>query len=104
MSGIKVDYINPFLIAATKVLKDMLFIDVKIGKPYLKETIVERGSLLIMLGVTGEMTGQVILQFQNFIALELASKMCMMQLDELNELAMSAICVLGNMILGNTAT
>lgn len=98
------DYINPFLIAATKVLKDMVFVDAKIGKPFMKNTEFGEQSLLIMLGVTGEMKGQVILSFHNDVALDVASKMCMMPLPELNELAQSAVCELGNMILGNTAT
>ena len=98
------DYINPFLIAATKVLKEMVFIDAKIGKAYAKDTRFESQSLLIMLGVTGKMKGQVILDFNEAVALDVASKMCMMPLEEMNELAQSAVCELGNMILGNTAT
>jgi chemotaxis protein CheX len=82
----------------------MVFVDTKIGKPYMKEAVFGEKSLLIMLGVTGEMTGQVILSFENSIALDVASKMCMMQLPTLDELAESAISELCNMILGNTAT
>lgn len=104
MAGINADYINPFLIAAKKVLKDMVFLDAKLGKPYTKEAVFGDKNLLIMLGITGEMTGQVILSFENSIALDVASKMCMMQLPALDELAESAICELCNMILGNTAT
>lgn len=104
MAVINVEYINPFLIAATKVLKDMVFIDAKVGKPYTKEAVVGDQSLLIMLGVTGEMSGQVILCFENSVALDVASKMCMMQLPALDDLAESALSELCNMILGNTAT
>lgn len=101
---IMADYINPFLIAATRVLKDICFIDAKVGKPYRKETEFTKDQFLIMVGITGEMAGQVILCFPNEVALDIASKMCMMPIDELNELAKSAICELCNMILGNTAT
>jgi chemotaxis protein CheX len=104
MAAFNADYINPFLIAATRVLKDMVFVDAKIGKPYMKEAVFGEKSLLIMLGVTGEMTGQVILSFENSIALDVASKMCMMQLLTLDELAESALSELCNMILVNTAT
>ena len=38
MTGINVDYINPFLMAATGIIKDICQIDMKIGKPYVKET------------------------------------------------------------------
>lgn len=104
MAGINADYINPFLIAATKVLKDMVFLNAKIGKPYMKEAVFGDKNLLIMLGVTGEMSGQVIISFEKSIALDVASKMCMMQFSALDELAESAIGELCNMILGNTAT
>ena len=38
------------------------------------------------------------------VALKIASKMCMMEITELSEIAQSAICELCNMIMGNTAT
>jgi chemotaxis protein CheX len=101
---INADYINPFLIASASVLKDMCFVDAKVGKPYTKSTAFTDDKFLIMVGITGAMAGQVILCFPNNVALDIASKMCMMQLDELNELAKSAISELCNMILGNTAT
>lgn len=104
MAAMNADYINPFLIAATRVLKDMVQIDARIGKPNLGDLTFDNDSLLIMLGVTGEMKGQVILNFKSPVALDIASKMCMMPMTELNELAQSAICELCNMILGNTAT
>ncbi len=104
MAGMNAEYINPFLMASTKVLKDFVMIDAKVGKPYLKTTEFGEDLLLIMLGVTGEIKGQVILEFKNGVALDIASKMCMMQMEELNELSQSAISELCNMILGNTAT
>ena len=82
----------------------MVFVEAKLGKPFLNTLKFDDGSLMIMLGITGEIKGQVILRFRNDIALDIASKMCMMPMTELNELAQSAICELCNMILGNAAT
>ncbi|MDE7210204.1 MAG: chemotaxis protein CheX [Lachnospiraceae bacterium] len=105
MATVNADYINPFLLASTKVLKDMVMLDAKLGKPYINNDLsFKDDSLLIMLGVTGEMKGQVILCFKKEIALDIASKMCMMPITEMSELAQSAICELCNMILGNAAT
>lgn len=104
MAGMNADYINPFLVAATKVLKDMMMLDAKIGKPYLNELKFDDSSVLIMLGVTGAMKGKVILDFKHAVALDIASKMCMMPLTEMSEIAQSAVCELCNMILGNAAT
>ncbi len=105
MATVNADYINPFLLASTKVLKDMVMLDAKLGKPYINNDLsFSNDSLLIMLGVTGEMKGQVILSFRQDVALDIASKMCMMPITEMSELAQSAVCELCNMILGNAAT
>jgi len=104
MAGMNADHINPFLIAATKILKDMCFVDVKIGKPYIKDTEFTEDTLVIIIGITGEIRGQVMIAFSNVIACDIASKMIMMPVTLMDELSTSAICELGNMILGNTAT
>ena len=42
MTGINVDYINPFLMAATGIIKDICQIEMKIGKPYVKRCTASR--------------------------------------------------------------
>ncbi len=104
MAGMNAEHINPFLIASTKILKDMCFVDSKIGKPYIKNTEFTEDTLVILIGITGEIRGQVMIAFTNEVACNIASKMIMMPISQLDELSTSAICELGNMILGNTAT
>lgn len=104
MVNVNVEHINPFLIASTKILKEMCFIDAKIGKPYIKNPAFFDNTLLILIGFTGEMRGQVMIAFENRIACDIASKMIMMPITEMDDLARSAISELGNMIMGNTAT
>ena len=105
MAEINVDYINPFLMATTSIMHDMCQMELKVGKPFIKTSEFEDSSILIMIGVTGEMRGQVIIAIGYKKACEIASKMMMgMPVDELNEIAMSAIGELGNMIMGNSAT
>ncbi|QHQ60509.1 chemotaxis protein CheX [Anaerocolumna sedimenticola] len=104
MAGLNAEHINPFLIAATKILKDMCFVDVKIGKPYVKSTDFTDDTLVIMIGITGEIRGQAMIAFPNSVACDIASKMIMMPVAQLDELSTSAVCELGNMIMGNTAT
>ena len=89
MTGINVDYINPFLMAATGIIKDICQIEMKIGKPYVKETALADDSVIIMIGITGEMRGQVMMG---------------MPVEKLDEMSISAISELGNMIMGNAAT
>ena len=105
MTDINVEFINPFLIATVGILRDMCQIDLKVEKPYIKTTEFADDSILIMIGLTGEMRGQVIIALTIQNACDVASKMMMgMPVDELNDIAISAISELGNMIMGNTAT
>jgi chemotaxis protein CheX len=102
--NVNVEHINPFLIASTKILKEMCFVDSKIGRPYIKNPAFFEDTLIILIGFTGEMRGQAMIAFENPVACDIASKMMMMPIAEMDELAKSAICELGNMIMGNTAT
>lgn len=104
MAGINASQINPFLIAATTILREACQIDAKVGKPTLEGTKGKSDTLAINICVTGEMQGQALIAFENEIACDIASKMCMMPITQMDELSQSAICELGNMIMGNAAT
>lgn len=101
---VNVEYINPILKATIKVIKEAVGMEVTIGKPSIKQAAFTDDELLILMGITGAMKGQAILDFPKTTALKVASNMAQMELTVLDELAQSAICELGNMILGNTAT
>lgn len=104
MAILNSDHLNPFLMASTKILKEMCFVDAVLGKPYIKNPVFLDNTLVILIGFTGEMRGQVMISFEQNIACDIASKMIMMPVTEIDEFAKSAISELGNMILGNTAT
>ena len=104
MATINVNYINPLLKASVSVIEQACGLNVAIGKPALKDAQFTSDELLILMGITGEMKGQAILDFPMPAALQIASKMFMMEVTELSDLAQSAICELCNMIMGNTAT
>ena len=62
-------------------------------------------SVIIMIGVTGEVRGQVLMSFPEAHALHVASKMMMgMPVTALDDMSASAINELGNMMMGNAAT
>ena len=105
MANINVDYINPFISASSSILKDLCNIDVNMGKPYLKQTVYDSETLLVIIGVTGELRGQVLIDMSVEVACDIASHMMMgMPVPSLNDMAKSAVSELANMILGNTAT
>lgn len=101
---IKVEHINPFLMASTSVLKATCDIGAKIGKPYLRDSSYENETVTIVIGLIGELSGQTIIAFPYKTACYIASKMMMMTVEHLDEMSRSAISELGNMIMGNVAT
>lgn len=104
MAGINANHVNPFLIAAVKILKEACQIDAKIGKPSLQGMQRTQDIFAINICVTGEMQGQAMIAFDSEVACDIASRMCMMPITEMDAMSQSAICELGNMIMGNAAT
>ncbi len=103
--SVSVELINPFISAAQSVLRDLAQISTKMGKPYLKKPEYEGQVVSIIVGITGELRGQVILTLTEEVACQIASHMMMgMPVPELNDMSRSAVSELANMILGNTAT
>lgn len=104
MATLNAEHINPFLMAAKKVLQDMCYVEVFVQKPVLKEAKFNPDMWVIMVGVTGEMRGQVIISMAEKEACDIASKMCMTEVKEIDDFAASALSELGNMVMGNAAT
>ena len=104
MATLNAEHINPFLMAAKKVLQDMCFVEIGIQKPVLKPASFDSDSWVIIVGVTGEMRGQVLIAMTGESACDIASKMCMMEVKQIDDFAASALSELGNMIMGNAAT
>ena len=92
MAGMNADFINPFLMSATKIMQEICQTEMKIGKPYVKTTEFENKSVAVMIGITGELKGQVIMAFEFNKALDVASKMMMgMPVTALDDMSISAI-------------
>ena len=105
MAEMNVDYINPFLKAAISIIKDACQVELKVGKPYASSINFTDDTVIILIGVTGEMRGQVVLSMHVDKACNIASRMMMgMPVEQLDDMATSAISELGNMIMGNAAT
>lgn len=104
MARISAEHVNIFLMAATKVISEACNISPRVGKPYIRDGHFTEDSIVIIIGVTGEIQGQVMLAFRKEVALTIASKMMFMEITQLDEISTSAICELGNMIMGNAST
>ena len=105
MAAIKAEHLNPFLLSAKQVLQQVCNVEVTFGPISKDDFYVSGEPLFIMLGVTGEITGQVCMVMGTETAKDVASRMMMgMPVEEIDDMAKSALSELGNMILGNAAT
>lgn len=101
----KAEYINPFLKAFDSVVEQTMNVKPTKGQLFMKQGSSKSGDVVITIGVTGDLTGSVVLNMSETTAKTLASKMMFgMEVKELDDMAKSAISELGNMVAGNSAT
>jgi len=100
-----IEYINPFIEASQIVLKQMAGTEAKLGNVFIKNSPYNSSNVMVIVGLTGTIRGQVIFSMDRTTAMIIASSMMGgMPVFELDEISKSAISELANMILGNTAT
>ena len=96
-----VNYINPFLSAIRNVFDTMLQVKFELGKPKLKDDPVPRYEVSGIIGLSGEVTGCVVINLSEELALQLASSLSGETVTELNDNCTDAIGELANMIAGS---
>ena len=100
-----VNNINPFLQSSISIVESVTQMKLTVGKPAKTDFHIQDKTYAIQVGVVGAMKGQVVLALKEPYAKEVASKMMFgMPVNELDEMASSALNELSNMIMGNTAT
>lgn len=100
-----VQHINPFLAAFYNVMPQIGFQDVKRGNVSLKGKELRTDGVLIIVGIVGDLEGNVVYYMTMDDAKKVSSKMMMgMPVEELNEMAQSALCELSNMLTANAST
>ncbi len=97
--------VNPFLQASLSVIDTMTQIKAGVGKASMATLQFPGTAYILQVGVTGALKGQVMISLDEAEAKLFASKMMMgMPIEELDAMAISALCELSNMIMGNAAT
>ena len=97
--------VNPFLQSSISVIEMTTQMKLAVGKPGIAKLTFPGTTVILQVGVTGVLKGQVLLVFTEDNAKMFASKMMMgMPVETFDEMASSALCELSNMIMGNTAT
>ena len=99
-----VKYINPFIEASIDVLKSFFNEEISIGKVGIKPIEFNKDTRVILIGMTGNVKGQIFLGFGHDIACEVVGTMMGKPVNELDEIGESALAELGNIIIGNTST
>ncbi|MGE3540117.1 MAG: chemotaxis protein CheX [Candidatus Tectimicrobiota bacterium] len=97
-----VEFINPFLEAATKVLSTMAFTQATPGKPFLKnKTPLSQGDVSGIVGLTGRLNGSMAVSFSEPAILEIVSNMFGEVCKDINDEVRDAVGEISNMISGD---
>jgi chemotaxis protein CheX len=101
MSSVNAIYVNSFASGAISVLAMLLGEQPNIGKPAADVVKSTSHQVNVILGVTGEAQGSVLIGMSLTTADRIASKMIGQPIISFDNLAASAICEMANMICGS---
>ncbi|RNB90397.1 chemotaxis protein CheX [Brevibacillus fluminis] len=100
----KAQYINPFLDSASMVIQQMCNISPTRGELSVKDVTFHDEHIWIKIGITGQLSGDIIYGLHKEVALRIVSAMMGgFPISEMDEMGRSAISELGNMISGNAS-
>ena len=99
----KVEYINPFVRAATEVLERELGRAVEQGTVYLHRSAYTSQEVTVLIGVTGQVRGIVLYCLSQQTACAIAAAILGQEVPEFDELAQSGIAEIGNVITGTAS-
>lgn len=97
-----VDLYEPFLTATRNVFQLMLDLSDVSDRP--AETFVRDDALSIVIGVTGDLTGEVIYLFPRVTSINMVTIMSGMKVDSVDDFVTSAVAEVANIISGNVLT
>ncbi|MBI2570376.1 MAG: chemotaxis protein CheX [Candidatus Schekmanbacteria bacterium] len=96
----KAEHINAFIQPSINVLREFVGIGAQIGDLYAKDRMYSSHEVSVIIGVSGHISGAVIMSLNTDTALRLAGKMLGQDVPAFDEYAEAAICELGNIIVG----
>ncbi|HEY9854796.1 MAG TPA: chemotaxis protein CheX [Stenomitos sp.] len=101
----RLDYVRAFIQAATSVIAQVVGEEPTVGTPVFQiGPMVNLGDVNVSLGITGDIPGQVNYGMAMQTSLNIASAMLMETVEAHDEMSISALQELGNMISGNART
>jgi chemotaxis protein CheX len=101
----KAEIINPFLESARIVIEQVIQVSPSTGSLGIKTIEYVKGDIWIQVGMTGQISGNIVFGIKEIVALKIVSAMMGgFVITEMDEMGQSAISELGNMISGNAST
>lgn len=101
----KAEVINPFLESARIVIEQVIQVSPSTGNLGIKDIELIDDHIWIQVGMTGQLSGDIIFGIAENVALRMVSAMMGgYVITEMDEMGQSAISELGNMISGNAST
>jgi chemotaxis protein CheX len=101
----KAEVINPFLESARIVIEQVIQVSPSTGMLGIKDIELIDNHIWIQVGMTGQLSGNIIFGIAEHVALKMVSAMMGgYVVTEMDEMGQSAISELGNMISGNAST
>lgn len=100
-----VRHVNPFIDSFTNVMPQLGFVDIKKGNVGVKGKDLVASGVIIIVGIVGQIKGNVVYNISLEHAKKIASTMMMgMPVTELDEMSQSALSELSNMLTASAAT
>ncbi len=99
-----IKYINPFIKAVKRLFDTMIEVPFKLGKPGIKKGNVPSFEISSIIGLSGTVTGCVVINLSKPVALQMVSKLLGDEVTELDDDCTDAIGEIANMIAGNAKT
>jgi len=96
--------INSILKSEVRVFTEAVNMKIEFEKPQIAKELAKGYDLVTLVGFNGSLSGNLVYAFDMQEALNIVGKMMGMPYNQLDDLAMSAIGELANMISGNIAT
>lgn len=100
-----VNFVNPFVESFNNVMPQLGFNQIQLGKLCVKDKEIFGTGVIIILGIVGDIKGNVAYMLETEAAIKIASAMMMgMPVEDFDDLAQSALSELTNMLTANAAT
>ena len=98
------NYIKPFILAVKRVFETLIMVPFSLGKPELKNNSEVPFEISSFIGLSGSVTGCVVISLSEAVALDLVSVLIGEKVTKMDATCTDAIGEIANMVAGNAKT